>query len=280
MAQSLHAEAIDELKKFMALDPSSPQRADAKLKLGIAQVRLKNYDQARETFSVLTEDQGSRTDEATVWLARVYLRQGLGEKLLDLCRTLSRRILTPEQKGQVNLFAGIWLEDQSRFDEAAERYRHVAKMGEPASQRTEAQWREGWLLYRTDRQREAIRVWQQIVDQKDSDVEPQALYWIARAHGQLGDAKAKDLFAQLCQRFPYTYYCQMAREQEEASFPHGWNRIRRRHQCWPSNPFLRPVTGWLRRTRSSIGVRSNNNQPSSERWSCGCWVGSRMPQES
>lgn len=213
LAQSLHSEAIDELKKFMTLDPSSPQRADAKLKLGIAQVRLKTYDQARDTFSALTEDQGPRGDEATVWLARVYLRQGTGEKLLDLCRTLSKRTLTSEQKGQVNLFAGIWLEDQARFDEAAERYRHVATMGEPASQRTEAQWREGWLLYRTERQREAIRVWQQIVDQKDSDIEPQALYWIARAHGQLGDTKAKDLFAQLCQRFPYTYYCQMAREQ-------------------------------------------------------------------
>jgi len=213
LAQSLHSEAIDELKKFMTLDPSSSQRSDAKLKLGIAQVRLKTYDQARDTFSELTEDQGARGDEATVWLARVYLRQGLGEKLLDLCRALSKRTLTPEQKGQINLFAGIWLEDQSRFDEAAERYRHVAKMGEPASQRTEAQWREGWLLYRTDRQREAIRVWQQIVDQRDSDLEPQALYWIARAHGQLGETRAKDLFVQLCQRYPYTYYCQMAREQ-------------------------------------------------------------------
>ena len=213
LAQSLHSEAIDELKKFMTLDPSSPQRSDAKLKLGIAQVRLKTYDQARDTFSALTEDQGPRGDEATVWLGRVYLRQGLGEKLLDLCRTLSKRTLTPEQKGQINLFAGIWLEDQARFDEAAERYRHVAKMGDPASQRIEAQWREGWLLYRTERQREAIRVWQQIIDQKDSDIEPQALYWIARAHGQLGDTKAKDLFVQVCQRFPYTYYCQMAREQ-------------------------------------------------------------------
>ncbi|HMS85221.1 MAG TPA: transglycosylase SLT domain-containing protein [Nitrospira sp.] len=219
LAQSLHPEAIDELKKFMTLDPSSSQRWDAKLKLGIAQVRLKTYDQARETFSTLTEEQGPRTDEATVWLARVYLRQGLGEKLLDLCRTLAKRPLSAEQKGQVNLFAGIWLEDQSRFDEALERYRHVAKMGDHASQRTEAQWREGWLLYRTDRQREAIRVWQQIVDQKDSDVEPQALYWIARAHGQLGDVKAKDLFAQLCQRFPYTYYCQMAREQGGMPIP-------------------------------------------------------------
>jgi soluble lytic murein transglycosylase len=133
LAQSLHSEAIDELKKFMTLDPSSPQRSDAKLKLGIAQVRLKTYDQARDTFSALTEDQGPRGDEATVWLGRVYLRQGLGEKLLDLCRTLSKRTLTPEQKGQINLFAGIWLEDQARFDEAAERYRHVAKMGDPVA---------------------------------------------------------------------------------------------------------------------------------------------------
>jgi len=141
LGQSLHAEAIEELKKFLARDPSSPHRGDAKLKLGIAQVRLKLYDQARETFQALTAEQGPRADEATVWLGRVYLRQGLGEKLLDLCRTLSKGTVTSEQKGQINLFAGIWLEDEARFDEAIARYRQVAKSGEPASQRGEAQWR-------------------------------------------------------------------------------------------------------------------------------------------
>ena len=213
LAQSLHPEATVELKKFLAQGPASPHRWDAKLKLGIAQVRLKTYDHARETFSALTEEQGPRADEATVWLGRVYLRLGWGDKLLDLCRTLPRRTLTPEQKGQINLFAGMWLEDQARFEEAIERYRQVAKSGEPISQRTEAQWREGWVLYRIDRHRDAIRVWQQIVDQKDSDLEPQALYWIARSYGRLEESKSKDVFAQLCQRFPYTYYCQLAREQ-------------------------------------------------------------------
>lgn len=218
LGQSLHAEAIEELKKFMARDPSSPYRMDAKFKLGIAQVRLKLYDQARDTFHALTAEQGPRADEASVWLGRVYLRQGLGEKLLDLCRTLSKRTMTPEQRGQINLFAGIWLEDESRFDEAIARYRQVAKFGEPVSQRVEAQWREGWVLYRTARYREAISVWREIIDQKDNDLVPQALYWIARSYGQVEDANSsKEVFALLCQRFPYTYYCQLAHEHTDQS---------------------------------------------------------------
>lgn len=56
LGQSFHAEAIEELRKFLVADPQSPRRADAKLKLGIAQVRLKQYDQARETFRALVKE--------------------------------------------------------------------------------------------------------------------------------------------------------------------------------------------------------------------------------
>ncbi|HSA61429.1 MAG TPA: transglycosylase SLT domain-containing protein [Nitrospiraceae bacterium] len=215
LGQALHVEAIEELKKFLARDSSSSQRGEAKLKLGVAQVRLKLYDQARDTFQTLAGEQVAQSDEATVWLARVYLRQGLGEKLLDLSRSLQKRSLSPEQKGQINLFAGIWLEDQAQFDEAIAKYRQVAKSGEPASQRAEAQWREGWVFYRTARYRDAVTVWQHIVDQRDSDFEPQALYWIARSHGQTGSPKSREVFLLLCQRYPYTYYCQLAREQAD-----------------------------------------------------------------
>lgn len=217
LGQALHAEAIDELKRFLAGEPSAARRAEAKLKRGIAQVRLKLYDQARETFQELAREQTAPSDEAVVWLARVYLRQGLGEKLLDLSRAAAKRTLSPEQKGQINLFAGIWLEDQAQFDEAIARYRYVTRFGEPASQRAEAQWREGWVLYRTGRYPEAIGVWQQIVDQRDSEFEPQALYWIARSHGRTGRAKSRDSFQVLCKRYPYTYYCQLARGQMDLS---------------------------------------------------------------
>lgn len=221
LGQSLHAEAVEELKKFLGKDPVPSLRSEAKFKLGVALVRLKRYDQARDTFQELVGEQTSNANDAAVWLARVYLRQGLGEKLLEFSRGVSKRPLAAEQRGQIDLFTGIWLEDQAQFDEAIAKYRQVAKSGEPASQRTEARWREGWVLYRTGRHQEAINVWQAIVDQRDSEWEPQALYWIARSYGRAGNLKAREIFHLLCKRYPYTYYCQLAQRQldNSASIP-------------------------------------------------------------
>lgn len=217
LGQSFHAEAIEEFKKFLAADPKSPQRAEVKLKIGIAQVRLKLYDQARETFYALVKDGGVGSLEASVWLARVYLRQGQGDKLLDLARTLPTSVLSAEQKGQITLFAGIWLEDQGRFDDAIVRYRQVAKVGEPASQRAEARWRVGWVYYRTARYREAGDELRLLADQHVVDFEPQALYWMARAAELTQQPHARDVYVQLCQRYVYTYYCQLARERIDLS---------------------------------------------------------------
>ncbi len=212
LGQAFHAEAIEELRKFLAADPQSPRRAEAKLKLGIAQVRLKQYDQAQETFRALTKDGVAESREASVWLARVYLRQGQGDKLVDLARTPPTSSLSVEQKGQITLFAGIWLEDQGRFDDAIVRYRQVAKVGEPASQRAEARWRVSWVYYRMARYREAGEELRLLADQHDSDFEPQALYWMGRAAELSQEPQAHDVYEQLCQRYMYTYYCQLARD--------------------------------------------------------------------
>ena len=219
LGQAFHAEAIEELRKFLAADPSSPQRTEAKLKLGIAQVRLKQYDQARETFRVLAKEGAAESSEASVWLARVYLRQGQGDKLLELAHTAAGSSLSPEQKGQITLFAGVWLEDQGRFDDAIARYRQVAKVGEPASQRAEGQWRVGWGYYRMGRYREAFDQLRALVEQHDGEFEPQALYWMARAAELNQQPQAHDVYVQLCHRFIYTYYCQLARERTQIPLP-------------------------------------------------------------
>jgi soluble lytic murein transglycosylase len=213
LGQALHGEAVEELKKFLAAEPTPGRRGDAKLKMGVALVRLKQYDQARELFRALAAEPLAQSDEATVWLARVYLRQGLGDKLLELSRTLEKRPLSREQRGQILLFAGMWLEDQTRFDEAVLKYRQAAKSGEPASQRAEALWREGWVFYRSARNQEAIEVWQRLADQQDGEFEPQALYWLARTYTDSNGQRSRELYVRLCQRFPYTYYCQLARDQ-------------------------------------------------------------------
>jgi soluble lytic murein transglycosylase len=216
--QAFHAEAIEELRKFLTADPHSPKRPEAKLKLGIAQVRLKQYDQARDTFRALTKEGVPESQEAAVWLARVFLRQAEGDKLLEIARVSQNGFLSAEQTGQIGLFAGIWLEDQKQFDEAITRYRRVAKTGEPALQRAEALWRIGWVYYRTGRYRESIDTWRILIDQHDDgDFEPQALYWTGRAIEQTEPSQPSDLFRQLCRRFMYTYYCQLARERTKTS---------------------------------------------------------------
>ncbi len=219
LGQSFHTEAIEELRKFLAADPQSSRRSEAKLKLGIAQVRLKQYDQAQETFRALVKDGSTESREASVWLARVYLRQGQGEKLLDLARTIATSSLSSEQKGQITLFAGMWLEDQNRFDEAIIQYRQVAKAGEPVAQRAEARWRVGWVNYRVARYRDVGDELRQLGDQRDNDFEPQALYWMGRAAELSQQPHARDVYAQLCQQYVYTYYCQLARERVDISLP-------------------------------------------------------------
>jgi soluble lytic murein transglycosylase len=251
LGQSFHAEAIEEFRKFLVTDPQSPRRAEAKLKLGIAQVRMKQYDQARETFRGLVKEGGPESHEGSVWLARVYLRQGQGDKLLDLARTLSTSSLSAEQKGQIILFAGMWLEDQSRFDDAIMQYRQVAKFGEPASQRAEARWRVGWVYYRLARYSEAGDELRQLADQHDSDFEPQALYWMGRAAELSQQSQARDIYWQLCRRYVHTYYCQLARERIDMTL----SDISASEPVLPVNSGT-PANGEGTRAKAEIGQQS------------------------
>ena len=211
LGQAYHAEAIEELKKFLIADPHSSRRAEAKLKLGIAQVRLKQYDHARETFRALAKESGPESQEAAVWLARVYLRQAQGDKLLEAAKALPGTPLSAEQRGQILLFAGMWLEDQKQYDNAIAKYQQVARQGEPAAQRAEGQWRVSWTYYRTGRYGEAGDSLRALAEQHDGEYEPQALYWMGRA-GEQRQRDVQDHYKKLCQRYPYTYYCQLARE--------------------------------------------------------------------
>lgn len=211
---SLHAEAVEELRAFLAAAPQHPRRHEAQLKLGIAYVRLKQYDLAKTVFRDLVAERVLESNEATVWLARIYLREGQGDKLLDLAQSVAKSSLSADQKASVLFFTGIWLEDQARYPEAIERYRQVAKTGESLSQRLDALWRIGWVQYRIGRFRDASDTFHAVAAEKDKDWEPQALYWMARAleHEESSKAQAKELYQQVCQRYVFTYYCQLARK--------------------------------------------------------------------
>jgi soluble lytic murein transglycosylase len=212
---AMQSEAIEEWRRFLTLAPLHARRYEARLKLGIAQVRLKQYDHARETFRTLAGERVPESNEATVWLARVYLRQGLGDKLLDLARVSLNSTLSREQKAAVQLFAGIWLEDENRYEDAISAFRQATKLAESASQRAEALWRVGWVQYRTARYSEAAETFKEVADAQGGAFETQALYWLARAiertnNERANNGNANDHYSRVCQRQLYGYYCQLA----------------------------------------------------------------------
>ncbi len=219
LGQAFHAEAVEELRKFISAEPQHPKRFEASFKLGVSYVRLKQYDQARDMFRQLVADQVRESNEATVWLARVYLRLGAGPKLLELAKSVSQSSLSGDQKAQVHLFAGIWLEDQGQFDEAIERYREASRVAQGLNQRVEALWRIGWVYYRTARFREAADALATVVEHRDSDFEQQGLYWLARTLEPSQPAKAKELYTRLCRQYPFGYYCQLAAKRADVGKP-------------------------------------------------------------
>jgi soluble lytic murein transglycosylase len=207
---AMQAEAIEELRLVLSLAPLHPRRYEVRLKLGIAQTRLKQYDQARETFRTLSVERVPESNEATVWLSRIYLRQGQGDKLLELARVSLNSTLSREQKATIQMFAGLWLEDQQRYDDAIAAFRQVTRLGESASQRAEALWKVGWVQYRTARYLEAADTFKMVAEAQVGAFEPQALYWVARASELAKNGNPRDYYGRVCQRQVYSYYCQQA----------------------------------------------------------------------
>ena len=220
-ALALHADAAEELQKFLSLVPQHPKRDEAKLKLGTALVRLKRYDQARDVYRSLANGQSPQAGEGAVWLARVYLRQDAGDRLLGLLSTVpAHLLLSGDQKAMIHMLSGIWLDDQGQSDKAILKYRQAAQSAESNGQRLEALWRIGWAYYRTGQYQTAVESFQKIVGGvEDPQWTPQALYWIGRTRERLHDAQAIETYAHLCRRYLFTYYCQLAQPKLDSPIP-------------------------------------------------------------
>ncbi|MGH7230854.1 MAG: transglycosylase SLT domain-containing protein, partial [Nitrospiraceae bacterium] len=215
---ALHAEAVEEFQRVLSMAPQPARRDEVKFKIGLALVRLKRYEQARDVFHALASGRSKEASEAAVWLARVYLRQGDGDRLLALPHSVTKLALSAEQIATIRLFGGIWLEDQEQYDQALNQYRQV--VAGASGQRVEALWRIGWVQYRNSRFQEAVDTFQEaLAGKEDPHITPQVMYWIARTYERLQDARAAELYLQLCRRFTFTYYCQLARSDEKVFMP-------------------------------------------------------------
>lgn len=215
---ALHDEAVVDLQKFLAGAPHDVRRGEARLKLGMALVRLKRYEQARHVFKDLADEAWPESAEATVWLARVYLRLNDGERLPALATASSGRTLSLEQKAAIQLLVGSWQDDQGQYDQAVATYRKVVQLGDESGQKAEALWRIGWIQYRTGRYGLAADTFRELLKGKDDpQIAPKALYWAARALDQAKDRQGAEWYQQLCRHYARTYYCQLAQMRAASS---------------------------------------------------------------
>ena len=219
LSLAMYREALDELDEFLMIAPEHPQRDRARFKLGLAYARLKRYDEARRVYQQLVDEGGAVSGKAAVWLARIFVRQGDGEPFLALPRLFSELPLSGEEKASILLFLGVWLEDEREYDEAISIYHRAARTGVGSTVRPKALWRIGWVQYRRGLFSESVATFGQALDaeevKNESGWTSRFLYWTARALEQQQDPRATEVYAQLCGRYPLTYYGQLVRSCEQ-----------------------------------------------------------------
>lgn len=212
-------EAIQEFQRVISQSPPTPEYFNIQFKRAMAFVRLKQYEQAESLFTKLLQTSSSKTNDAWVWLGRVYLRQGKGSQLESLVRTRPAKLLTGDQQSLISTFYGIWLEDRSRWREAGNAYKSAAEVAHTLSQRVDGLWRVGWLHYQQNQFREAIDIFDAIIravktPQSESSLRAasQAAYWLARSQEHLGQGEtASRHYEDLSREYPFTYYGQLAK---------------------------------------------------------------------
>jgi soluble lytic murein transglycosylase len=210
-------EAVQEFQALTSVPSPTPHFFQVQYTLAMALVRLKRYDQAEAILTSLSRS-SFRTDEAKVWLGRVYLRQGKGAELEALVGAHSMDKITGDQQSLLLTFYGIWLEDHARWLEAGKVFRQAGVVAHTLTQRLDSFWRVGWIYYQQKQFIEAIEIFQKIMQvvgtaQTDSSLHAalQASYWLARAQEHLGQMEpARERLQKLSQDYPFTYYGQLA----------------------------------------------------------------------
>lgn len=217
-----YAPAAAALEEVLGFSQGGPDREATRLKLGIARVRLKQYQEARAALAELVRTRtGTVSQEAVIWLARVLLRQSQDDQLLALAREVEGGLLAGEFKSRFLMLLAAQHVDRGRFDKAITVYRQVSEGTGQEGLAAEASWRAGWWLYKSGRYDEAVRSFEHVPRvQPGSPYTNAALYWKARSLEKSGEPKkAVAVVEALCGEASNSYYCLNARSRA------GWDAV-------------------------------------------------------
>jgi soluble lytic murein transglycosylase len=227
--------AVSALQDALKASQGLPDRPQALLTLGIARIRLKQYDEARPILVELVRNRsGAVSQEAALWLARVYLRQGDQEPFLALAREVDTGLLGGELKAKFLLLLGAEHADRGRIDTAVSTYRQAAAAAETTAVAADALWQIGWLYYSDERYAQALGAFEESRrGQSSGSSVIQALYWKARTLEKMGERqKAFETFQSICSESRNSYYCQIGRTRN------GWAQISGHETAGVKGPLL------------------------------------------
>jgi soluble lytic murein transglycosylase len=214
--------AVAAYQEVLKFNQGIPDRPQALLNLAIARVRLKQYDDAQASLGELVRNRaGSISQEATLWLARVYLRQNYDEPFLALAREVETGLLSGETKAKFLLLLALQHTEQGRLNKALAAYREAAETKGANGVAAEALWQIGWLAYKDGRYTDAVHAFDESRRaQPVGTYAVAALYWKARSLDKAGDkVRAVEAVRGACSEAPNSYYCQRGRIRD------GWNKI-------------------------------------------------------
>ena len=230
-----YVSAVAALQDALKAPKGLPDRSQALLTLGIARIRLKQYDEARPILMELVRNRsGAVSQEAALWLARVYLRQGDEEPFLALAREVDTGFLSGELKAKFLLLLGAQHADRGRIDTAASTYRQAAAAADTPATAADALWQIGWLYYSDGRYAQALGAFEESRrGQSSGSSAMQALYWKARTLEKMSERqKAFETFQSICSESRNSYYCQIGRTRN------GWAQISGHETADVKLPFL------------------------------------------
>ncbi len=208
-----HAKAIEAFEGLLSSKLPVAEVTEAQYRLARSYVRMKNYERAEPVLATLIKEDSTRSDDAWVWLGKLYFRQ---KKEEDLARLVSRDIppkVTNNQRAQLFRYYGIFLEGQENWEKAHAMYQRGLQFAQGPKTRLTLLWHAGWLHYRRHEFAKAIENFHDIIGATNPrstrmvEDHTRAAYWLGRSKAQLGQHKeAIRQFEELQTSFPFTYY--------------------------------------------------------------------------
>jgi soluble lytic murein transglycosylase len=214
-----YGEAVQVLQESLQSAPDPAVREELNLYLGISLVQLRRWAEAMKVFEILLKSHPDSdvAGETLSWFGRAALRQGDLDKLQWAQKTLKTRYPDRAEQAKVLWYLIFYYESKDLDQKAIQACRELIKAFPQDSLAQEAYWRIGWIHYKKGRVQEALKAFDELLDQyANTAFRPQVLYWKAKLlERNANSEKAQETYKWLCQEYARSYYCHRSRSHFE-----------------------------------------------------------------